>query len=52
MYWKIINLGNDLSLKKKPFGQKIIKRYKLPFFFSFLEISKRKFKIQEVFGGI
>lgn len=52
MYGKIINLGNDLSFKKKPFGQKIIKRYKLLFFFSFLEISKRKFKIQEVFGGI
>lgn len=50
-------MGKVLTLKmievlKKPFGQKIIKRYKLFFFFSFLEISERKFKIQEIFGGI
>lgn len=53
--WKC--MGKVLTLEmievlKKPFGQKIIKRYKLFFFFSFLEISKRKFKIQEIFGWI
>lgn len=53
--WKC--MGKVLTLEmievlKKPFGQKIMKRYKLFFFFSFLEISKRKFKIQEIFGGI
>lgn len=50
-------MGKVLTLEmievlKKPFGQKVMKRYKLFFFFSFLEISKRKFKIQEIFGGI